>query len=365
MSATTTVQDGQSGTDAHCRSVVLHVDLPDDHYGVDAQTATVVGHPSSTGHGCSDDQTKTAGAEQQAVGGHPPVGAHHGNATDGLLLILATQLDELEAVRIAATNRLRSLAAPSEDHGKGMDPASSSVRLCEAIAAEFVTFEKAATLELQRAMRRHPLGPWVKAQRGVGEKQAARLLAAIGDPYWHAAEDRPRTVSELWAYCGLHVLHPGQLRGDTHGNAAGVHLRDASQTSNDTHACLAGVAPSRRRGQRANWSGTARSRAYVVAESCMKQRSTACRADDGTTVHGPDCSCSPYRRAYDEARAKYAAAVHGADCPSCRRKAGEPLTDGHQHARAMRIVMKALLRDLWRESKRLHDEHGGPHETGR
>lgn len=30
-----------------------------------------------------------------------------------------------------------------------------------------------------------------------------------------------------------------------------------------------------------------------------------------------------------------------------------PLSDGHKHARALRAVAKAVLRDLWREARRL------------
>jgi hypothetical protein len=45
-------------------------------------------------------------------------------------------------------------------------------------------------------MRMHPLAAFVKQTRGLGEKQAARLLAAIGDP---AARENP---AKLWQYAG-------------------------------------------------------------------------------------------------------------------------------------------------------------------
>lgn len=183
--------------------------------------------------------------------------------------------------------------------------------------------EHEAVLNLQRAMRKHALGPWVKAQRGVGEKQAARLLAAIGDPYWNTLHDRPRTVSELWAYCGLHVL------------------RDPGHMTRDVHGAAAGVAAKRRKGHRANWSNDAKMRAYLIAEKCVMQ-------PDG----------SPWRDCYTAARAKYADATHAAACERCGPKgkpaeAGSPLSAGHQHARALRIVAKELLKELWREAKRI------------
>jgi hypothetical protein len=69
---------------------------------------------------------------------------------------------------------------------------------------------------------------------------------------------------------------------------------------------------------------------------------------------------SPYREVYDATRVKYADAVHTTPCARCGPKnkpapVGTPLTAGHQHARAIRAMSKEILRDLWRESSRLHD----------
>jgi hypothetical protein len=102
------------------------------------------------------------------------------------------------------------------------------------------------------------------------------------------------------------------------------------------------VAPKRQRGQRANWSTVAKTRAFLVAESCIKQRT------------------SPFRAVYDGTRAKYADAVHAVECVRCGPKgspapAGSPLSDGHKHARALRAVSKAVLKEMWRESARLHE----------
>jgi hypothetical protein len=117
---------------------------------------------------------------------------------------------------------------------------------------------------------------------------------------------------------------------------------DPGQCGNDTRGGSAGVAPTRARGQRANWSTTAKTRAYLVAESCIKQ------------------ARSPYRAVYDDGRKKYEDALHPAPCKRCGpsgkpAETGSPLSAGHQHARAMRLVMKEILKDLWRESKRIHE----------
>jgi hypothetical protein len=182
------------------------------------------------------------------------------------------------------------------------------------------------------ATRRNQMAS-VDALGAVGLKTAARLLHVIGDPAWHSKEERVRTVSELWAFCGLHTI--------------------------DGHAVK------RQRGVKANWSGDAKKRVYVIADGAIKHRCRPCRDAarslqqtaeklNGDTVAGTwslpplDCTCEqthPYRHVYDSARA------HGLEAVDAE---GEPLSALHQHNRAVRRVMKALLRDLWRESVWLH-----------
>lgn len=274
----------------------------------------------------------------------------------GLLSLLAETLDDLERTRIAAENRARSLAQVYELEDE--PPHRQAVVLAEAIKA----LEHGAELQLKRALRRHPLGAWVKRTVGVGEKQGARLLAAIGDPYWNNLHDRPRTVSELWAYCGYHVLPLGYAnrvtqspsaegsnspashneRGNQAVSAGGTKF-DVDQHEGESHSVLVGVAARKARGSRANWSATAKMRAYLIAESCMKQ------------------AASPYRAIYDAGRTKYADATHQTECVRCGPRnapaaIGSPLSAGHQHARALRLVAKAVLKDLWLAARELHGE---------
>lgn len=275
-----------------------------------------------------------------------------------LLALLADVLDDLERTRIANGNRLQQLTrteadSDGEERGFGLTLEQPAVAQLAAMVTAIRCGEKPrkngcclehdATKNLQRAVRKHPLGPWAKATVGVGEKQGARLFAAIGDPYWNTLHDRPRLVSELWAYCGLHVLPAAHCSLDSQGSGGGGSKQgDPGHRSSATHGGAAGVAPTRARGQRANWSTTAKMRAYLVAESCIKQ------------------ARSPYRAIYDDGRKKYTDAVHAAPCRRCGPSGnpaatGTPLSAGHQHARALRLVMKEILRDLWAESKRIHE----------
>jgi hypothetical protein len=242
--------------------------------------------------------------------------------------MLAQVVDDLEATRIANKHRLRNLTLPVDEpdadgvcRGLGLPENDPSVAVLLKVVGGIKEQEDIAIKALRKALAKHPLGPWMKAQRGIGEKQGARLLAAIGDPAWNYLHGRPRTVSELWAYCGYHVVD--------------------------------GQAPRRMKGRRANWSHEARTRAFLVAESCMKQPPG-----------------SRYRDVYDQARAKYADAVHVADCQPCAgkskshppRPAGSPLSDGHKHARALRAIAKAVLRDMWVAAREVHGVDAGGHQ---
>lgn len=238
---------------------------------------------------------------------------------DQELGLIAETLNDIENARIAASNR--------DFQYRSSLPTDLPSPLAGVLAG-LAEVEKEATKRLEKAMRVHPLGPWVKAQRGIGDKQAARLLAAIGNPYVKTVratlpdgapdDDLPdvhiprRGPAELWAYCGYSVLHPSDDRDGP--DALGPRV-------------VAGVAPRRRKGQKANWNAAARMRAYLVAESCMKQ-----------------AKGSKYRDVYDFGRAKY-------DRPD--------LSLIVQHKRALRLVAKAVLRDLFLEAKRWHYEQAG------
>jgi hypothetical protein len=283
---------------------------------------TSVGPDSLNGHRCRDTQTSSAVEGQDSPQAKGPTSA----------------------------NEQSPAGSPGPD-----------VARLAALVGMLADAEHKATLNLQRVMRKHPLGPWLAVQKGIGEKQGARLLATIGDPYIRpeiTREDgtvepsRPRMVSELWAYCGYHVVPADHRPYDTQSPVVGGELNGSSpgHSGLGTQMTAAGVAPKRQRGQHANWSAAAKMRAFLVAESCIKQSGT------------------PHRAVYDATRVKYADAKHDYECIRCGPKGkpaqpGSPLSDGHKHARALRAVAKEILRDLWREARRIHLEaSAGDHD---
>lgn len=294
-----------------------------EHTATDHDTAA--GRVSSGTHGIRAG-SDVAGEGRATTDSTPTSFTPAPSLADAMLLYYAALVDDAERARIAAENRLRTMTAPVDEHGHGLAPELPEVQLAQATLDELAAFEAGLVKSLERAMRSHPLGPWVTSAKGVGMKTAARLLHLIGDPAWHAKEQRPRTTSELWAYCGLHTVD---------GHAARLV-----------------------RGQRANWSTEAKKRAFIIADSCIKHRCSACRdaskaraagVAEGAWLPPPaDCTCAeshPYRHVYDTARAQY---LDRTDAD------GEPLTPIHQHRMAIRRVMKRLLRDMWRASRQAH-----------
>jgi hypothetical protein len=217
--------------------------------------------------------------------------------SDPTLNTLAAQFSDIEQMRIATASRLRILTLDEADEDGVMrgwalpdnHPSVIALRYqFEAFEIQEKTMEKA----LAKQLKTHPLHPWIKSQIGLGDKQLARLLGVIRDPYWNELYQRPRTVSELWAYSGLHVID--------------------------------GQGAKRRKGQQSNWSAEAKSRIYLIAVSCIKQ----CK--------------SPYRAVYDDRRA-HTANTH------------PDWTDGHSHNDAIRIMGKEILKQLWIQSRAIHE----------
>ena len=246
-----------------------------------------------------------------------------GRLGDSILNAISETLDDIEKARTAMENRNNALTTyPSEikdpkkkRHALGLPKDHPQVVVLTATRDALKKIEDDVSKELEKQFSAHPLAPWIKSRKGLGLKQTGRLLAAVGDPYWHDVEDRPRLVSELWAYCGLDV-------------------RD-------------GAAPRKKTGAKSNWNNAARMRAWNMAQKCMQLYNK---------VGGP------YGELYYKAKEKYADAVHLVPCAQCTPKGkppaevGSALKDGHKHARALRIVSKEILRDLWTESKRLYEE---------
>ncbi len=294
-----------------------------DHSRDDTQTSDVGGTTSG-----SDQQPYDAQSGDVAAGtdtGQPARGLSEPivvSLADPTLALAADVLDDLEAVRIANENRLRQLTrdetdSDGEERGFGLDATHPDVAKLEALVKMLADAEHQATLNLNRVMRRHPLGPWVKAQKGIGEKTAARLLAIVGDPYVNVQTGEVRTVSQLWAYCGhgdpARKLHKGMTQADLF----------------------------------AMGNPTAKKRVWLIASKCLMAQ-------------------GPHSKVYYDRKAQTEGREHTTECKRCGpsgkpAQPGSPWSDAHRHADALRITGKAILRDLWIEAKRIHETTDSGH----
>ena len=245
----------------------------------------------------------------------PPI--EYGICHDSGLRMFAGTVDDVEEVRKAIASRLRQMLRDEPDtdgvmRGLSLSETDYFVVSTKALLELQESIEKDAIKSLEKRMKQHPLAGWVAENPGVGLKQAARLISAIGDPYWHVLQQRPRRLSELWAYSGYHTV-PGV------------------PDENKPDEPVMNVAARRRKGVKSNWSSEAKTRAYLVAESCIKQ------------IGGENRKRSPFRDVYEKRRA-YTKDLH------------PEWSDGHSHNDAIRITAKEILRSLWLAAREVHEE---------
>lgn len=290
----------------------------------------------------------------------------HGSVLfDPVLSILAITLDDLEKARIAASNRYRILTTTEPDsdnttRGFGLDPQSPAAQAVQVQVDGLANLEKQAISALEKQLKASPLYSHINSIPGLGLKTTARLLHAIRDPYWNDLHDRPRTVRELYAFCGLSVINPSTLPGAQSSSESYCRSSTGDQLSNPAQLKLAsqnlpgGIAQFKQKGHKVNWSPEARMRIFLVSEATIKQNGVPDK-------NGKTRALSPYRKIYDDGRLYYANATHSQPCVRCGpakspAPANSPLSLAHQHARALRLVSKAILKDLWIESRRLSTE---------
>jgi hypothetical protein len=299
------LQAGHALSATQARDAGLH--LLDPHFCVETQVPSGV-------HLLPDDQ-ETSVAHQESVVGHtsPPTPTNTDTSpTDTAsgwveLRICADLFARAQAERIAVANMLRHTDSDAFGHH------------LEALERT----EHAAKLMLRRCYRRvvpAELRELQKNTPGLGEDSYARILGHLGDPYiatphwWEGTgtnrvlmqgDPYVRTISQLWAYCG-------------HGDPA--RKKRKGMTAEEAFAM---------------GSPSLKMLVHLQAEWGMRQK-------DGT----------PLRDAYTTARDKAEDKVHTVECVRCGpsgkpAQPGTPWSKAHQHAHALRIVGKEILRAMW------------------
>lgn len=326
-----TSESGQNFVETPRGLAALGTDFEGGHTNLGAQRPRApLDSISDRGQGACDARTEPA-----------PVGPL---LDDAYLRLISSTVDDMESLRKATANRLAQLTrvgldADGKNRGLGLDQRAPEVLTAGDLLEGVKELEADAIKTMERHLRASPLHPWIKESKGVGDKQAARLLAVVGDPYWNTLHGRPRTVSELWAYCGL--------------------------------AVIGGEAQRLRRGMRANWSTKAKTRAYLVAEAIVKAGVRKTDKDlDETQIDGYPVdnrhATSPLAQVYLDRRRATAERLHATPCVRCGPSGkpalpGSPWGGGHKQADALRVVSKELLKGLWIAARAVYAERGyGP-----
>lgn len=241
---------------------------------------------------------------------------------EAYLSLLSGFLDDIEGLRISINNRLKQAVRDEPDkdgrvRGFGLDYDAPEVQVLVNALDGMQKIERSLIGSLEKLMRKHPLGGWVRGRKGIGEKTIARLLGTIGDPYLRTVhgEDglpvqQPRSLRQLYAYCGMHVTPEG-------------------------------YAPVRRKGVKSNWNENARKVLFTISLA---------------QVYGMD---NYYRELYDVTKDKYLERPHPGECRRCGpsgkpAQPGSPRSKGHASMNAQRAISQAVLKDLWRASRALH-----------
>ena len=342
LSAVPDLPADHSGRGTQNKAVGGDQTTPEGHDGTVTHQAVALRGPNSpASQRIIDTQPCRAGGSSTSPEGHASCAPQCDSALrgpflrDAFLGSLAQALDDVEQLRKATANRYWELTTTEKDDkgvslGKGLPydhPDVTTLRnlLFEIgpkeipIGKEQVRLkgpggvEHTAIKALEARLKTHPLWEtWGRHTMGVGPKQFGRLLGALGDPYWNERDDCPRTVSALMKYCGFDVTD--------------------------------GVAPRKQKGQKAGWSSAARMRMWNISQSVIKTGKK-----------------SPHYELYVATKARYEGALHSKPCPRCTKQGkppapeGSPLTKAHIAARGERAISKAMLKELWRASRDLHE----------
>lgn len=231
------------------------------------------------------------------------------------LRVFAECFNDAQQSRISLGNRIGGAAR----HNVAVPP--DAVEPVLAVASRSEAEWKRALLAAYRRDVPAPIRAWQERHPGIGPHSVARLLGQLGHPVLAFPHHRDpdgelvggepflRNVGKLWAYCGY---------GDpTLRRRRGMPAADAAAMGNQQIKPIV----------------------WFLAVSAMRQTNPGRTASDTQRRSAGDGPPVPalervgYRWVYDEGRARYATR--------------EGWTLGHQHAAALRLTAKAILRDLW------------------
>lgn len=280
------------------------------------------------------------------------------------LRILAECYFDTQENRISCVNRME----------RGGVPPDVFVAQIEGLTATEHQLELALIRQYRTVVRGLLPGvdAWQQREKGVGEKLLARLLGHMGHPrfaqpyHWDDRKlvaDPPfeRTVAQLRSYCGhgdpsrkkrkgmsqveAFALGNPHLKMLVHLLAEATMKRTLPMEFPEPNSEAAGCADLNH--QEPNLFPRSRHHAVPGGVSVPDHNQFAPDTQPGGVVVG-----YTYRFLYEQRRAQTTERTHASDCVRCGPSGkpalvGSPWSAAHQHADALRVIGKAILRDLW------------------
>lgn len=171
----------------------------------------------------------------------------------------------------------------------------------------------AVELDMEKAVRKLPVYPWVKSVRGLGDLSCAVILAETGDLSNYPDKGR------LWKRLGL---------SPRDGKAMSTWRREGGLTAEEWTD--AGYAPRRR------------AEVFAMMDPLFRAQAESADKETGAILR----PAGLYRTVYDARKAR-AGLAH------------PDWTKMHLHMDALRVMTKHAIRDLWREWRRAEKDHTG------
>lgn len=171
--------------------------------------------------------------------------------------------------------------------------------------------------QVERLCKHHPMYSWLRAQKGLGPTLAGVILAEIDIA-------RAPTISALWKFAGLHVVH---VNGK-------------------------GKADKGRKGQKHEYNSFLKTKLVGVLSDCMiKAKSPWREFYDHQKNRRQNQFVDECMNCEGTGKAKIGEAK-GKKCPNCAggtKPAPWGASDGHRHRDALRQMIKMFLSALWVE----------------
>lgn len=305
----------------------------------------------------------------------------HDSLVPEALRLASDSLDDIETLRIAVNNRYKQAIGDQKKEDKdapdrtlNLSEDDPLVQMLKKTLDDLKVSNNDATKELCRQIKGTVFGPWLEAYPGLGAKSLARLLGPLGDPYLRTVIDyakddterkkplgkhyEPRTLRQLWSYAGLATDEQGQAKRRTKG----MSQAESFSLGNPVLRKRAYVIS-----ETLQKNGVNKNDELIAEEKALEEAKERARAEKKPlpkTPTGPydlerRYSSTSHGKVYLDRRAQTTERRHGAPCVRCGpsgspAQPGSLWSNGHQHADALRMVSKQILKELWLLAREHH-----------